>query len=314
MAKPTVPYAIRNELASRLTSSMTGFFLDDAIRHMKPYVVKPYTSRKGFAQLLRFLADHPRLVVTELTDDGRNTRQWLHDKDRHAGQAFPAGYHEVVQKVDATGATVVVEPPADADDFEVWTDDVVYVPEEPTPAVDYTPRKEQVKPGSMPTIDSPLANLGFKRDPVPERPARTYSTRSTEEVPGPFAGLKDLLSQEKSQPAPAAIVVEEQKQSPAPVAQSAIETEKEDNMTANTALNFANMDPAQLANIGQQLLEASKKAEKQQQLAQNLERVRELQLEIAAATVTIERITEEALVASERLSKASEELRKLVAR
>lgn len=85
-------------------------------------------------------------------------------------------------------------------------------------------------------------------------------------------------------------------------------------MTANAALNYSNLDPAQLANIGQQLLEASKKAEKQQQLSKTVEEVAKLQLEIAAATVKLERLSEEQIEAVDRLTKASEALRKLMAR
>lgn len=334
MAKPDVPYAIRNEVATRLAVSHTGFFLDETLKRMKPSVVKPYTSKKGFERMLRFLEDHARIKVVPLTNDGVSSRYWLYDISRHEGQPFPGGYLEVVPQVKEEVVKEVRKPkPSAAAPKHAPLARSVEI-RKPIPAVPSTPvchLGDQKK-----TIEE-LAAIGFKRDPRVEPEPRVYRTRPTETVPGPFAGLKDLLGNngdydgDGGEPKGAPVVTEEVpvvvetlgcglttvkvvEPSPAPVAQPAIEEEKETNMTASAALNFANMDPAQLATIGQQLLEASKKAEKQQQLGKTLEEVAALQLEIAASSAKLERLAEEQLEAVERLSKASEALRKLMAR
>lgn len=329
MAKPDVPYAIRNEVATRLAVSQTGFFLDETLKRMKPSVVKPYMSKKGFDRMLRFLEDHARIKVVPLSNDGISTRYWLYDISRHEGQPFPGGYLEVVPQVKEEAVKEVRKPkPSAAAPKHAPLAKSVEI-RKPIPAVTSIPvchLGDQKK-----TIEE-LAAIGFKRDPRAEPEPRVYRTRPTESVPGPFAGLKDLLNNEgvesdvyETADVEVPVVVETlgcglttvqvvENPSPAPVAQTAIEEEKEPTMTASATLNFANMDPAQLADIGQQLLEASKKAEKQQQLGKTIEEVAKLQLEIAASSAKLERLAEEQLEAVERLSKASEALRKLMAR
>lgn len=334
MAKPDVPYAIRNEVATRLAASHTGFFLDETLKRMKPSVVKPYTSKKGFERMLRFLEDHARIKVVPLTNDGVSSRYWLYDISRHEGQPFPGGYLEVVPQVKEEVVKEVRKPkPSAAAPKHAPLAKAVEI-RKPIPAVPSTPVCHL---GDQKQTIEDLANIGFKREPRNEPTPRVYVRRPTETVPGPFAGLKELLGnngdydgdggEPKGAPVapeevPTLTTVEEDgrismqvvEPSPAPVAQPAIEEEKETNMTASVAMNFANMDPAQLATIGQQLLEASKKAEKQQQLGKTLEEVATLQLEIAASSAKLERLAEEQLEAVERLSKASEALRKLMAR
>lgn len=335
MAKPDVPYAIRNEVATRLAASQTGFFLDETIKRMKPSVIKPYTSKKGFERLLRFLEDHARIKVVLLSNDGVTTRYWLYDISRHYGQPFPTGYLEVVPPVKEESVREEKKPKASA-----------AAPKHAPLAKEVTIVKPTIRAttpvcpiGDREQTIEELARIGFKSEPRTETPARVYRTRPTEQVPGPFAGLKDLLlpngdsDGDHGAPtrAPIDIVQEEVpvltavsndgqvtvqaiETSPAPAAQLAIEEEKELTMTANAAMNFSNLDPAQLANIGQQLLDASKKAEKQQQLSKTIEEVATLQLEIAAATAKLERLSEEQIEAVDRLAKASEALRKLMTR
>lgn len=332
MAKPDVPYAIRNEVATRLAVSHTGFFLDETLKRMKPSLVKPYMSKKGFDRMLRFLEDHARIKVVPLSNDGVSTRYWLYDISRHEGQPFPGGYLEVVPQVKEEVVKEVRKPkPSSTAPKHAPLAKSVEV-RKPIPTVVSTPvchLGDQKK-----TIEE-LTTIGFKRDPRAEPAPRVYRTRPTETVPGPFAGLKDLLNNEGAEDdvleavetveVDVPVVVETlgcglttvrvvENPSPAPVAQPAIEEEKEPTMTASATLNFSNMDPAQLADIGQQLLEASKKAEKQQQLGKTIEEVAKLQLEIAASSAKLERLAEEQLEAVERLSKASEALRKLMAR
>lgn len=335
MAKPDVPYAIRNEVATRLAASQTGFFLDETLKRMKPSVIKPYTSKKGFDRMLRFLEDHARIKVVILSNDGVSTRYWLYDISRHYGQPFPTGYLEVVPPVKEEVVKEEKKPRVSA-----------AAPKHAPLAKEVTIVKPNIRAttpvcpiGDRQQTIEELAQIGFKSEPRAEPAPRVYRTRPTEQVPGPFAGLKDLLMPNGDHDgddgavsrAPIDILQEEVpvltevlddgqitvqvvESSPAPVAQSAIEEEKESTMTANATLNFANLDPAQLANIGQQLLEASKKAEKQQQLSKTVEEVAKLQLEIAAATVKLERLSEEQIEAVDRLTKASEALRKLMAR
>ena len=336
MAKPDVPYAIRNEIATRLAASQTGFFLDETLKRLKPTVIKPYTSKKGFDRLLRFLEEHARIKLVLLSNDGVTTRYWVYDVSRHYGQPFPGGYQEVVPPVKEV---VVKEekkpkPSAAAPKHAPLAREVNTT----RPAPRATTPVCSLGDGVKETLDV-ITQIGQKREAREEPAPRVYRTRPTEVVPGPFAGLKDMLlpnadfdgdnehagrtpkiEQDEvptlgTEDADGRVEMQVVETSPAPVAQPAIEEEKELTMTANAAaLNYANLDPAQLANIGQQLLEASKKAEKQQQLTKTVDEVAKLQLEIAAASAKLERLAEEQLEAVERLSKASEALRKLMAR
>ena len=84
-------------------------------------------------------------------------------------------------------------------------------------------------------------------------------------------------------------------------------------MSLNNAVPVSqNMDLAAMAALGQQLIDAAKKAERDQEQKQSLARIQALQLEIAGATATILRLTDEQLVATMRLEKASNELKTLM--
>ena len=75
-----------------------------------------------------------------------------------------------------------------------------------------------------------------------------------------------------------------------------------------------NMDLAAMAALGQQLIDAAKKAERDQEQKQSMVRIQALQLEIAGATATIIRLTDEQLTATMRLEKASNELKILMSK
>ena len=84
-------------------------------------------------------------------------------------------------------------------------------------------------------------------------------------------------------------------------------------MSLNNAVPVSqNMDLAAMAALGQQLIDAAKKAERDQEQKQSLARIQALQLEIAGATATILRLTDEQLTATRRLEKASDELKTLM--
>ena len=74
------------------------------------------------------------------------------------------------------------------------------------------------------------------------------------------------------------------------------------------------MDPAAMAALGQQLLDAAKRAERENDQKKSLARIQALQLEIAGATATIIRLTDEQLTATMRLEKASNELKTLMSK
>ena len=74
------------------------------------------------------------------------------------------------------------------------------------------------------------------------------------------------------------------------------------------------MDPAAMAALGQQLLDAAKRAERENDQKKSLARIQALQLEIAGATATIQRLTDEQVTATRRLEKASDELKTLMAK
>ena len=74
------------------------------------------------------------------------------------------------------------------------------------------------------------------------------------------------------------------------------------------------MDLAAMAALGQQLIDAARKAEREQEQKQSMVRIQALQLEIAGATATILRLTDEQLTATMRLEKASNELKTLMSK
>ena len=72
------------------------------------------------------------------------------------------------------------------------------------------------------------------------------------------------------------------------------------------------MDLAAMAALGQQLIDAANKAARDNEQKKALSRIQSLQLEIAGATATILRLTDEQLTATRRLEKASDELKTLM--
>ena len=73
------------------------------------------------------------------------------------------------------------------------------------------------------------------------------------------------------------------------------------------------MDLAAMAALGQQLIDAANKAARDNEQKKALSRIQSLQLEIAGATATILRLTDEQVTATRRLEKASDELKSLMA-
>ena len=68
-----------------------------------------------------------------------------------------------------------------------------------------------------------------------------------------------------------------------------------------------------MAALGQQLIDAANKAARDNEQKKALSRIQSLQLEIAGATATIIRLTDEQVTATRRLEKASDELKSLMA-
>ena len=74
------------------------------------------------------------------------------------------------------------------------------------------------------------------------------------------------------------------------------------------------MDLAAMAALGQQLIDAANKAARDNEQKKALSRIQSLQLEIAGATATILRLTDEQVTATRRLEKASDELKTLMSK
>lgn len=88
-----VPYAVRNDICTRLNKSSRGMFLDDALRRGSIHALKIANSPKLTLGLVKLLNEHPALLVREVapTDEG-NKRWWIISTKKIMDRDPPQGY------------------------------------------------------------------------------------------------------------------------------------------------------------------------------------------------------------------------------
>ena len=138
-------------------------------------------------------------------------------------------------------------------------------------------------------------------------PSKTFTTTFPKDEPVALQNplekaLEDNIVESKEPPIQHITNVEEKEMPP-----------KAKTMSLNT-VSPENMDLAAMAALGQQLIDAAKKAERDQSQKEAMARIQALQLEIAGATATILRLTDEQLTVNLRLEKASKELQTLMSK
>ena len=224
-------HAIRNNIATKLTMSETGFFLEDFIEKIPQKTAREFTTNRGLTELLKFLNAHPRIETVCLTSMEGFSKWWVIDKTRH-DRTYPDGWFSKTKRTSP--AKTLTQPFAD---------------------------------------QSPVLQ--------PELEKSFEDTKNPVEIT-PNVEEKEMSAAKKT-------------------------------MSLNNAVPVSqNMDLAAMAALGQQLIDAAKKAERDQEQKQSLARIQALQLEIAGATATILRLTDEQLTATARLEKASDELKTLM--
>lgn len=71
-----VPYAVRNDICTRLNKSSRGMFLDDALRRGSIHALKIANSPKLTLGLVKLLNEHPALLVREVAPTGEGNKRW----------------------------------------------------------------------------------------------------------------------------------------------------------------------------------------------------------------------------------------------
>lgn len=72
----SVPYAVRNDMCSRLNKSSRGMFLDDTLRRGSIHALKIANSPKLISGLVKLLNEHPAVLVREVESQEDGTRRW----------------------------------------------------------------------------------------------------------------------------------------------------------------------------------------------------------------------------------------------
>jgi len=98
----SVPYAVRNDVCSRLNKSSRGMFLDDTLRRGSIHALKIANSPKLISGLVKLLNEHPAVLVREVAsiEDG-SKRWWAISTKKGMDRSPPHGYlftDEVVTK------------------------------------------------------------------------------------------------------------------------------------------------------------------------------------------------------------------------
>ena len=71
-----VPYAVRNDICTRLNKSARGMFLDDMLRRGSIHALKIANSPKLISGLVKLLNEHPALLVREVESQEDGTKRW----------------------------------------------------------------------------------------------------------------------------------------------------------------------------------------------------------------------------------------------
>lgn len=105
-----VPYAVRNDICTRLNKSTRGMFLDDILRRGSIHALKIANSPKLTSGLVKFLKEHSALLVrkVESTESG-SKRWWIVSTKKEMDRNPPQGY-VFVDESEPERDTVVEQP------------------------------------------------------------------------------------------------------------------------------------------------------------------------------------------------------------
>ena len=96
-----VPYAVRNDICTRLNKSARGMFLDDVLRRGSIHALKIANSPKLISGLVKLLNEHPALLVREVESQEDGTRRWWAiSKKKGMDRSPPHGYSFADEPVD----------------------------------------------------------------------------------------------------------------------------------------------------------------------------------------------------------------------
>lgn len=96
-----VPYAVRNDICTRLNKSARGMFLDDVLRRGSIHALKIANSPKLISGLVKLLNEHPALLVREVESQEDGTRRWwVISTKKGMDRSPPHGYSFADEPVD----------------------------------------------------------------------------------------------------------------------------------------------------------------------------------------------------------------------
>lgn len=96
-----VPYAVRNDICTRLNKSARGMFLDDMLRRGSIHALKIANSPKLISGLVKLLNEHPALLVREVESQEDGTRRWWAISTKKGmDRSPPHGYSFADEPVD----------------------------------------------------------------------------------------------------------------------------------------------------------------------------------------------------------------------
>lgn len=96
-----VPYAVRNDVCSRLNKSSRGMFLDDTLRRGSIHALKIANSPKLISGLVKLLNEHPALLVREVESQEDGTKRWWAISTKKGmDRSPPHGYSFADEPVD----------------------------------------------------------------------------------------------------------------------------------------------------------------------------------------------------------------------
>ena len=96
-----VPYAVRNDICTRLNKSARGMFLDDVLRRGSIHALKIANSPKLISGLVMLLNEHPALLVREVESQEDGTRRWWAiSAKKGMDRSPPHGYSFADEPVD----------------------------------------------------------------------------------------------------------------------------------------------------------------------------------------------------------------------
>ena len=96
-----VPFAVRNDICTRLNKYARGIFLDDMLRRGSIHALKIANSPKLISGLVKLLNEHPALLVREVESQEDGTRRWWAiSAKKGMDRSPPHGYSFADEPVD----------------------------------------------------------------------------------------------------------------------------------------------------------------------------------------------------------------------